>query len=196
MKPNITTRPALLATLLGSSFVVTTTSSQAAVFVDNTSQISVYTVSSTDLLQAAGTTNINRDASENVISDSDALFTYGDNGTISAGVSVLTDGAFGGLGTPPNSQFAGIVGQQAGSSFLSITFALDLTANTFGYDISSVDIYTGWGDGGRDNVTFNLLYSTVAAPTTFISLASVNYTDGTGGPYTTARIFSMIPIPF
>jgi hypothetical protein len=36
-------------------------------------------------------------------------------------------------------------------------------------------VYGGWGDAGRDQQAYTVYYSTIAAPTTFISLGSVNY---------------------
>ena len=184
----------LSSLLLGAALLAVTHSSQAAIVVSNTNQSSAFTVSSTDLLQSAGVTHVNLDANGNVISDTNSLFAAADSGA-SAGVSVLTDGAFGPTGT--NIEVAaGIRGQQAGANFLSITYTFDTSINSAGYDLESVAVYTGWGDPGRDDVEFNLLYSTVAAPNTFISLTSVNYTGGSTVPANNRSIVSSDASPY
>ncbi|HEX8310240.1 MAG TPA: PEP-CTERM sorting domain-containing protein [Chthoniobacteraceae bacterium] len=168
--------------LLGSAALLAlTNSSHAAIVVTNTPQNSAFEVSSTDLLQAAGTTHINRNAAGDELTDTDSLFTRADGSDTTAGVSVLTDGAFGVAGGTPTSRAAsaGIAGQDS-SPFLSITYTFNTTINAFGYNLSEINIYTGWNDNGRDNPEYNLLYSTISAPDTFLQLASVNYTDGPG----------------
>jgi hypothetical protein len=54
------------------------------------------------------------------------------------------------------------------------TFALDLSVNTNGYDITSINSIAGWTDVRIDQ-KYTLLYSTAAAPTTFISLGTFTY---------------------
>jgi autotransporter-associated beta strand protein len=49
--------------------------------------------------------------------------------------------------------------------------------------ISQINIYSGWGDTGRDNITMaSISYSTVSDPTTFVAIpnSSVNYANGLG----------------
>jgi hypothetical protein len=60
-----------------------------------------------------------------------------------------------------------------------VVFALDLSVNFNGYSLSSFDTYCAWPDTGRDNQNFTIQYATVAAPTTFLTLATVN--NQTGG---------------
>ncbi len=62
----------------------------------------------------------------------------------------------------------------------SVTFALDLTSAPTGHNITSFDSYCAWPDSGRDNQNYTLQYSTVADPTTFITIATVN--NGSGNP--------------
>ena len=50
-----------------------------------------------------------------------------------------------------------------------------LTNSATGYDLTNITIYGGWADNGRDQQAYTVYYSTVAAPTNFISLAVVNY---------------------
>lgn len=56
----------------------------------------------------------------------------------------------------------------------SVTFPLDLASKPGGYDITSFDSYCTWGNTGRDNQNYMLQYSTVANPSAFITISSVN----------------------
>ena len=85
--------------------------------------------------------------------------------------STVTDGTLGtsaNIGvsvTPPN--------------LTSVVFPLDLSVNTNGYKLSSLDTYCAWPNTGRDNQDIEISYSTVAAPTTFIRLGhAVAHTGG------------------
>ena len=52
------------------------------------------------------------------------------------------------------------------------TYNFDLTgAGLEGYNITSIDIFSGWADPARDELNVEVLYSTVADPGIFISLA-------------------------
>lgn len=62
----------------------------------------------------------------------------------------------------------------------SVTYALDILAKPEGYNITSFDSYGAWGDSGRDNQDYTIQYSTVTAPTTFITIATVG--NHTGNP--------------
>ncbi len=60
----------------------------------------------------------------------------------------------------------------------SVIFPLDISTNIKGYNLTSFDSYCAWQDSGRDNQDFAILYSTVAAPATFIPLTQVmNHTS-------------------
>lgn len=50
-----------------------------------------------------------------------------------------------------------------------------LTNSPLGYDLTNITVYGGWADNGRDQQAFTVYYSTVTAPTNFISLAVVNF---------------------
>ena len=54
-----------------------------------------------------------------------------------------------------------------------VVFTLRGSAN--GYNLTNITVYGGWRDAGRDQQGFTVYYSTVAAPSTFISLGSVYY---------------------
>jgi hypothetical protein len=96
------------------------------------------------------------------------------------GTPVLTDGAYGTItrvpvtGTPePHPAFATAGNLNASGS--SVTYALNTAASPLGYNIRQIDVYGGWNDAGRDQQRYNVLYSTVANPTAFLPLTSVDY---------------------
>jgi autotransporter-associated beta strand protein len=63
----------------------------------------------------------------------------------------------------------------------TLTFTLDTTSNTLGYDLTSIQTFTTHPDGGRDGQDYSVSYSTVSAPATFLPLADVNYLTGDNG---------------
>jgi alpha-L-rhamnosidase len=79
------------------------------------------------------------------------------------GVSSSTNYVTCGNGTGPD-------GSRAGSS---VTYTLPALA--FGYDITNITVYGGWANNGRDQQAYTVYFSTVGAPSTFISMAAVNY---------------------
>lgn len=87
-----------------------------------------------------------------------------DEGT--GGVAALTDGTFT-AGAGKDAYFT----PEAGAS---VTFDLDVTANTLGYDISSIRGYGGWNDNGRDRQNYSLYYSLVG-DSEFIFLGTVDF---------------------
>ena len=95
------------------------------------------------------------------------------SGNFSQSTGLLTDGSFGyfsyipGVGLSPTEVTGGSSGGQ------SVTYNLGSAAS--GYSISNIVVYGGWGDAGRDQQAYTVSYSTVAAPTNFIALASVDY---------------------
>jgi hypothetical protein len=56
-----------------------------------------------------------------------------------------------------------------------------LPSSALGFDLTNITIYGGWADNGRDQQAYTIYYSTVTAPTDFISLAVVNYNPAIGG---------------
>jgi len=100
------------------------------------------------------------------------------------GVGVLTDGAFPSPITRPTSgpfQFSAFATAGNGGG-TSLTYTLPQAVN-----LTSVVVYGGWQDGGRDQQSYSLLYATFAAPTTFIPLTTVNFNppDPVGNPQVT-----------
>ena len=63
----------------------------------------------------------------------------------------------------------------------TLTFILDTTVNTLGYELTTIQTFTSHPDGGRDGQDYSVSYSTVAAPATFIPIASVSHLMGDNG---------------
>lgn len=55
------------------------------------------------------------------------------------------------------------------------TIIYSLAGATNGYDLTNITVYGGWANNGRDQQAYTVYYSTVATPTNFIPLTSVNY---------------------
>ncbi|MHA3770470.1 PEP-CTERM sorting domain-containing protein [Verrucomicrobiota bacterium sgz303538] len=101
------------------------------------------------------------------------------NGTVDAegtgGVAALYDGTFT-AGAGNGAYFT----PEAGAS---VTFNLDVTTNTSGYDISSVRGYGGWNDNGRDRQNYSIYYSLVG-DSNFLFLGTVDFDTGIAGGLT------------
>jgi len=98
------------------------------------------------------------------------------------GVPTLTDGTFGTLFQSGNSSiFLATCGQPGAGSVL--IYPLPASAN--GYDLTNIIVYGGWSDGGRDQQSYSVYYSTIAAPTNFDNeLTTVNYLPSPNDPNT------------
>ena len=83
------------------------------------------------------------------------------------GLPVLTDGTF---GTVDSSLSYATCGGAYGAGS-SITY----TAANGSWNITNIVVYSGWGNYDRDGQFYNITYSTLAAPTTFIPLISIDY---------------------
>jgi hypothetical protein len=105
------------------------------------------------------------------------------------GLSVLTDGAIGASGD--SIDFASC-GANAGTSLI-----YTLTNSVNGSDVTNIVVYSGWGDGGRDGQYYNLSYSTVSAPSTFIPITTVYYLPvvPSGSPANRVAISTSTGIP-
>lgn len=88
--------------------------------------------------------------------------------------AILSDGSFGyqnyypGVGGNLTMDTMGIT--PAGSS---VTYTLPSSVN--GWSLTNITVYGGWGDAGRDEQKYQVLYSTISAPTVFNNLISVDY---------------------
>jgi hypothetical protein len=85
------------------------------------------------------------------------------------GVSALTDGTFGAV---DNRASYATCGSLAGQS---LTYSLN------GAKITNIIVYSGWLNQNRDGQFYNIYYSTVSAPSTFIPLTSVSYNPSVTG---------------
>ena len=162
----------LVAVVLGSwaqAAPVIDTNSQAAAAPGAASFTPTYTVSSTDLINGLTPTASNGDFAQE----------------LSGGLPVLTDGTYGTITQPggaadrTHGAFA-VAGNTAGTT---VTYTLNTAASPLGFNLNSIAVYGGWNDNGRDQQDYQVLYSTVQNPTTFTSLATVNFNptvpDGT-----------------
>jgi hypothetical protein len=161
--------------LFASALAALAGSAGAAITVTGAGNSTGFTVSSTDLLQtqlSSTTNNLTINSGENGHTGSG----YGnDVGT----VGNLTDGLFQ-MFNDDNLTSNGARKSYAISGG-NITYNLDTTTNTQGYDISLIGIYTGWQNGGRDGINVQVFYSTVSNPMTFVSLTTA--TQNGAGQY-------------
>ena len=94
------------------------------------------------------------------------------------GVPALTDGQFGQVypGATGSYPAFAVCGPTAGTVLTYTLPAFD----AYGFDISSsltsIVVYGGWNDNGRDQQGYTVSYSTLSNPNVFIPLATVNYT--------------------
>jgi hypothetical protein len=84
-------------------------------------------------------------------------------------LSLLSDGAFGASGAGASGGTASVAPASLGTT---IRFDLNLTLNILGYTLTQLDTFVSW-DTGRDGQEYTVAYSTVAAPNTFLTLATV-----------------------
>lgn len=86
-------------------------------------------------------------------------------------------------------QIAGTVGYTTSTNYATcgsgsgagsfLIYSLTNSAN--GYNLTNITVYGGWADNGRDQQAYTVYYSTVMAPTNFISLAVVNFNPSIAG---------------
>ena len=105
----------------------------------------------------------------------------------------VTDGS--GTGSPLTNGLFGDPGVSAGdagnvvSIHDGVTLTYTLALSGPGYTITGINTYTGWRDHGRDGQAYDVLYSTVGAPSTFLLLATVGYNPSTGGDPSDTAVF-------
>ncbi len=106
----------------------------------------------------------------------------------SGGLSVLNDGVYGTItepgGAPDRTHGAfGLGGGGAGTGNFVI---YNLGASPTGYNLSSVFVYAGWNDNGRDQQLYTFSYS-VVGDASFTTLTTVNYNPAVGPDVQTAN---------
>ncbi len=136
--------------------VVTTHICSAAPIIVTNSSAGAFPVSNSDLL-------------EGIVGTVGPGSLGGQEGT-SNNPATLTNGTFGAAGLPNAAALAETV--SIGNN-TTITWQLDLGASAAGYDITGVNVYSGWRDGGRDRQDYTARYATVADPGNFVDIASI-----------------------
>jgi hypothetical protein len=112
-------------------------------------------------------------------------------------VNSLTDGGDGALSIVPatvagnNTTSTNYVSCGVNPAGLSITYTLPVLAA--GYDLTNVTVYGGWADAGRNEQKYNVYYSTVAAPTSWITLGSVDYNPSDPANAQSATRVTLVP---
>lgn len=103
------------------------------------------------------------------------------------GTSPLTDGVLGTSG----GTLTGFATCGSGAGGHSVTYTL--TGSSSGYNLSNITVFAGWGDNGRDQQAYTVSYSTVAAPSTYITIASVNFNPSIPGSTPSADRVTLTP---
>jgi len=86
--------------------------------------------------------------------------------------------------TDPLANYAGI----------SLTYTLNTVSAVNGFDLTNIVVYGGWGDNTHDEQRYQVLYSTVAAPTTFIPMTGwVDYLPTNPSGYQSATRTTLTP---
>jgi hypothetical protein len=80
-----------------------------------------------------------------------------------SGVTVLTDGSIGGIGSGDDVDMA-TCGPNGGKA---VYYLLPSSGAPGGYDITNIQVFGGWSDHGRDEQSCIVYYSTVVAPDEF-----------------------------
>jgi autotransporter-associated beta strand protein len=99
--------------------------------------------------------------------------------------TTVTDGFF--AGQSPTFEFIRTVTPNNNST---VTFPLDILAQPGGYDVTTFDSWVTWANTGRSNQHYTLQYSTVAAPTTWVPIATVANVDGANPSLSTHTFIS------
>src|ERR1019366_1052750 len=109
-------------------------------------------------------------------------FTGGGN-YCNADPTILSDGMAGSMTSLPNLAFC------AGGTLINgagqyVTYTLVTSSAPFGLDLTNITVFGGWQDGGRNEQKYQVLYSTVQAPASFVPLLTADYlpTDSNGQP--------------
>lgn len=87
-------------------------------------------------------------------------------------IAVLTDRKAGQISAPGSGSPDFVT---AGIPPYGSTITYTLTGSAIGYDLTSLVVFGGWGDGSHDQQKFIVFYSTVASPTTFNQLTGVDF---------------------
>jgi len=103
-----------------------------------------------------------------------SLIAVGNSSFLSAGASQTPNGGITPMHDGGTSDFSYLEGSY------SVTFMLDTTSNTAGYDLTSIATISGW-TSSRIAQSYSVTYTTIANPATSVELATVFYDPGAGG---------------
>ena len=103
--------------------------------------------------------------------------------------AVLTDGILG--DDFPNLVSCGWVNSPDNPG-QSITYGLP--ASPHGYEVTNITVYGGWSNDGRNELKYQVLYSTVAAPAAFVSLGTFDYNPAFNNNVPNANRCILIPV--
>lgn len=96
-----------------------------------------------------------------------SFLTDGNRGTL----TLITNGLTSDFSISSSTNYVtGGDGYRSGSSLTYL-----LTGSKTGYDLTSIVVYGGWANGSRDQQAYTVYYATVAMPTYFVRLGTVNY---------------------
>ena len=98
---------------------------------------------------------------------------FGEYGTGGTAANLTTVGIS--LQVPANYSGAGNLEMCGSDGTAGSLLVYTLPATTYGQNITNITVYGGWQDNGRDAQTYEVYYSTVSAPGTFLPLAYANY---------------------
>ena len=106
----------------------------------------------------------------------------------SGGLPVMNDGVYGVITEPGGApdRTHGAFGLGGGGSATGISVTYNLGSNPSGYNISSVAVYGGWNDNGRDQQLYTFSYSLIGDPG-FVTLTTVNFNPAVGASLQTAN---------
>lgn len=173
--PRIPSRVAVLA----AGLVAWASIASATLVEVNQSSTTGFTVSNSDLLNGL------------LPSVNNANLIRSEEGNTTNNPAALTDGAFGIPGIPNQGDSSHATEVVAIHNGAVLTYTLPVNPlGPNGWNISAINVYTGWRDSGRDDQDYSVLYSLVASPTSFVSLAAVAYDPGLPSPSDTAVLLS------
>jgi hypothetical protein len=106
----------------------------------------------------------------------------------SGGLPVMNDGVYGTITEPGGApdRTHGAFGLGGGDAGTGTSVIYNLGANPLGYNISSIFVYGGWNDNGRDQQFYTVSFSLVGDPL-FTPLATVNFNPVVGADVQTAN---------
>jgi hypothetical protein len=107
-------------------------------------------------------------------------------GGCNADPSIMSDGMAASMTSLPTTTFCAC-GRLDFSAGTSVTYSLVTNSAAYGLEITNITVFGGWVNADHDEQKYQVLYSTVQSPGTFVPLAVADYlpTDSTGSPSVT-----------